>query len=374
MELSLNVNMYDRIDSVESFVSSIGDSIAKSMMFGCESVDQGRILALECLAKRVPPLSLAESYHMIQGKLSMKSDKMLSNLLELGGKYVIHERSAEAAEATFTYGDNELRCCLTWQDAMKEPFVYEGKEKAVCADLAAGKQPPLKPKYQTPRARMQMLWARLVSDSVGFVCPKAKHGIYTPEEVADFDELQPAVSSKSAAKASVVPQQAPKPEPTADVIDVPFDVAPVTATGEQTERIRQLYEILSIPYEKQQQILKDRGAEALRNLELQQAHDLITKLEAMVDQSKSPADAVSAPVEGPALQTTIDAIKEQIGVAVQSGMPSLADEVKQKLQQAGMQRLADLTEREGQRLLKGIGERMLQEFFDADLRGHAPKN
>ena len=55
--------------------------------------------------------------------------------------------------------------------------------------LARGQTPPLKAKYSTPRARMQMLWARCVSDGVRVVAPECVQGIYTPEETADFTEI-----------------------------------------------------------------------------------------------------------------------------------------------------------------------------------------
>jgi len=50
------------------------------------------------------------------------------------------------------------------------------------------KNDELKFNWSTPRKRKQMLWARLVSDVVRAIAPQVVKGIYTPEEVADFDK------------------------------------------------------------------------------------------------------------------------------------------------------------------------------------------
>lgn len=369
------VNPYAKVKDVENFISTVGKDITASGMFGCQSFEQGRILALECLAKGVPPLSLAEGYHLIYGKLAMKASKMLSNFEERGGKCRVIQRTADIVSAQFTIGSNDVTASFTWEEALQEPFVYEGREPQILAELAAGRRPALKAKYQTPRSRMQMLWARLVSDTIGAICASAKHGAYTPEEVADFDEYQ------TAAPAAVVSTAPPAAAPVAaasldeNVEDVSFEPAeafpPVTPESEhvsKTEQIRELYHLLSIPFEKQQDILAKRGVSSLMNLTPDQADELISKLTSLLDASKAPAEAVAMPVSGPALQTTIDAIKAEIRAAEQTGMQGVAQEISEKLKACGMQRLADLSEADGQSLLKQVQIRNLADFFAADLQ------
>jgi len=182
--------VYDRAGDVAGFIREIGDAIYKSRMFGCETAAQGHVLALECAAKRLPPLALAERYHLIQGKLSMKAEAMLADFhTQLGGAHKILERSPKRAAIEITLDGTTTTFELTWTEAMKEPFVYAGKESDVVTTLAAGKREKLqlKPKYATPRARMQMLWARVVSDAIRAFSPEVVAGHYTPEEVADFD-------------------------------------------------------------------------------------------------------------------------------------------------------------------------------------------
>ena len=70
--------------------------------------------------------------------------------------------------------------------------------------LQRGQKPPLKAKYSTPRARMQMLWARCVSDGVRVVAPECVQGIYTPEETSDFVEV-PCTPTRGAATSNAAP-------------------------------------------------------------------------------------------------------------------------------------------------------------------------
>lgn len=343
---------YEKVNDAESFVKQVGGDIAKSRMFGCENEEQGRVLALECYARRQPPMMLAERYHIIQGRLSMKADAMLADFEDAGGKYEIKEYTPDACEILFTRGNQSLSIRISWEDAQKEKWPY-------------GKGDKIKDNWSTPLGRQDMLWARVVSRGVRKLAPAVVSGRYTPEEIVDFD-----TNGSSRPVAATVQAEEPQPE---QVIDVPFETKESPAT-KKTERIRQLYGILSIPFEKQKQILADRNAASLLNLTEEQLDDLLAKLEAMVDQSKVPANATSMDVNGPVGQETIDQIKSQIDQAVQTGMPDLAKEVKQKLQQSGLERLADLTQTEAETLLKSIQMRAMAAFFDADLQGHAPKN
>ena len=88
--------VYDRITDPMAAIATLGRDIAHSQMFGCSNEEQGRVLAMTWFARRTDPLTLAESYHLIQNRLSMKADKMLSGLHERGGRHRIIQRSAES--------------------------------------------------------------------------------------------------------------------------------------------------------------------------------------------------------------------------------------------------------------------------------------
>lgn len=182
--------VYDRITDPAKFIESMGSDILKSEMFGCQTLAQGRIMALECAARKSPPLMLAERYHLIKGKLSMKADAMIGDFVtRAGGSHRIVERTAERAAVELTRDGQSQTFSLTWEEARAEPFVYHGREADVVEKLANGKVEKLKvkEKYATPRSRMQMLWARVVSDAVRAMAPEIVCGCYTPEEISDFD-------------------------------------------------------------------------------------------------------------------------------------------------------------------------------------------
>jgi hypothetical protein len=107
-------------------------------------------------------LEISRTFNVVKGKLSMKADAMLAGFRERGGKHFVIERSAKRAAARFVYDGNDVTEEYTIEDARRE-------------GLAGSPQYQLRPK--------NMLWARLVSNTVRFLAPEVVHGLYTPEEV-----------------------------------------------------------------------------------------------------------------------------------------------------------------------------------------------
>jgi hypothetical protein len=167
---------YDKIDNVSEFVNHFGKAIFDSKMFpGCRNIAQGQVLAMACIAERVTPLKLASRYHFIGGALSMKSDVMLAEFRQRGGDHTLIARTPDVAEVELRIGKGRGAKChrfkFTWEEAKVEAYVR----------MQDGKT--LKENWSTPRRRMQMLWARLISDSVRVMCPEVNAGQYTPEEL-----------------------------------------------------------------------------------------------------------------------------------------------------------------------------------------------
>jgi len=220
-------------------LQTIGKMLEQSGMFGCSQEGQGMVLAMTCVQERMSPLKFIQTYHIIEGKPSMRSDAMLARFMELGGIYKILARDAEKAEISLKYKEAEGVFALTWEDIKKEPFVYKKDGKT------------LKTNWATPRSRMQMLWARVISDAIRAVCPIVNSGSYTPEEMQDFDDNPtPAASAppRKRGKTTDVPdaiettavetpapdkaenKEKPKPEPKAEKAkDAKPDVKPENA-------------------------------------------------------------------------------------------------------------------------------------------------
>ena len=408
--------LYERIPDPTAGANAMGTAIAKSGMFGCSSVDQGIVFGWECLARGIPPLMLAERYHIIFGKLSMKAEAMLAGFEQQGGKYKVVSRTPDLVAMEMTIGGEVYNVSLSWDEAQGEPFCYDGKESDIVKKLTTGNKKglELKPKYATPRARMQMLWARLVSDSVRFLCPNVVSGVYTPEEIEDFDEnqqsgnanggkgkakptasvvegevvsrtveAQPVVAVEMSANAPVtVTEVAPAPAtPTAPTTTT----EPTYCTAEQSRRIQELYIILGVTVEAQHAALAKRKVNAIRSLTTEQADEILGKLEANLaakfkagaaeaeaigGESKADAAAITTTPASPCTPAQIDKAKAALAEYKQIDA-DFNNKLKARLIATGRQKISDLSERDCDRLIALITGKQGEQFFKLDLETYA---
>ena len=183
------------INSVQE-LQFLGTVLSQSQLFGQSNPAEGLAIVAMCQQKRISWMDFMQNFHMIKGRVSKKTDAILADFHRIGGKHEVVARSADCAEAKFSLGKTSYASKITWEDCKAEPFIYEGKEADVVRVIESGDTSRLaiKPKYRTPRARMQMLWARCVSDGVRVVAPECAQGIYTPEETDDFVETAPSTA------------------------------------------------------------------------------------------------------------------------------------------------------------------------------------
>jgi len=150
-----------------SDIRSMAVSIANSKLFGVKTPDEAMALMLIAHAEGRHPALAARDYDIIQGKPAKKSEAMLRDFLQAGGKVEWHELTDTKSDATFSHPEGgTIR--ISWD-----------MERAKAAGLG-GKE--MWKKY--PR---QMLRARLVSEGIKTVCPMATSGMYVPEEIQDLD-------------------------------------------------------------------------------------------------------------------------------------------------------------------------------------------
>lgn len=194
-------------------MQTLGQVLAQSNLFGKRNPAEGLAIVAMCQQKRISWLDFMQNFHMIQGVVAKKTDAIIADFHRMGGTHRVLSRTAEKAEAYFKLGDTDYTSTITWQDCLAEPFVYVGAEKDVVPMLLRGQKPPLKAKYSTPRARMQMLWARCVSDGVRVVAPECVQGIYTPEEASDFVEVPCTYSSPTTSPTTGIATPAPAARP-----------------------------------------------------------------------------------------------------------------------------------------------------------------
>lgn len=224
-----NLSIFDRFTDAKQAVEFLGGVIHQCGMFGCKRPEQGMILALECLTRRTPPLLLAQTYHLIENTLTMRADAMVARFLDLGNGFEIISRTPELAAVDLTVRGKTTRFSFSWDQAKREPFVYKGRKEEILKKLAKGEQPEIKDNYATPHIRMQMLWARCVSDGIKASDSRANHGSYDAWEIDDAEAMViegeatavaevPAITAEQAIRqaeaAYAAQQQQPTQQPT----------------------------------------------------------------------------------------------------------------------------------------------------------------
>ena len=395
------ITVYDRVADTQAAIATLALNIAKSGMFACENEGQAYILALECFARRCTPVDLLSRYHLIKGKLTLKANVMLAEANARGWLHTVKRRDVDGAAIVLRHESNPehaVEVALTWEQAKAEPFVYEGKEGDVVKQLAGGKTPTLKSKYATPRARMQMLWARVVSDAVNACCPEAACGLYPPEVVEDYAddrESLPAGRSKPTKKLSsavvaehVEPQTLPAgPTPA-------ISTAPATATDEQIANLRGLAEVLKLTTQQIGDCLREHGADRFAGLSRQAAdkiagawHNLAAEAaqvqSELVEQAEERAaivsveaqqeaeDAYAMSIDEPCSAEQVEQIKTLV-VEVEQISPGVKDKLRQKLHDSGLRKIADLSFGDARRLINLLEVRAVEAFFNSAITPGVP--
>jgi len=158
-------SVYDRVTNPIEFVATMGEKLAKSGFAGANRVEQGEMIILECMARKMSPFEFSSTYHIVQNKLTMRSDAMLARAMKLGVKVRWKQFDEKAAIADFIVDGHSTEIGYTIKDAARAGLANR-----------AGSW-----KTHTP----EMLRARLISKAIRMVMPEAIHGIYTPEEIQE---------------------------------------------------------------------------------------------------------------------------------------------------------------------------------------------
>lgn len=215
------------INSIED-VSRLGVAVAKSGWFGNIPQSTGEMIAMTMLQERISPVTFKKKYHIINNSLSVTSRAIVSAFKRMGGKMKLHEVGKEKCDITFSYDGNELRYAVTLQEFI-DNGVALAKDGATLKDNWA-------------KFSGDMLYARCCSFAIRKVCPEVDDGLYTAEEVADFDDAPAAPAQKPEPikidKADVAsriaksePAATPTPEPQPEVVEA--EVVPEPAPQRQ---------------------------------------------------------------------------------------------------------------------------------------------
>ena len=151
-------------------IQTMAIAVAKSGLFGMKTPEQAMALMLVAQSENLHPARAAMEYHIINGKPALKADAMLSRFQNAGGKVEWKKYTDDECVGLFSHpsgGSVEI----TWTLAM-----------AAKAGLTSN---PTWKKFS--RA---MLRSRCISEGIRTIYPGVSVGIYTPEEVQDFEPHQ----------------------------------------------------------------------------------------------------------------------------------------------------------------------------------------
>lgn len=166
----------------------LANAVAGSRLFGITRPEEALSLMAIAQAEGMHPAIAARDYHIIQGRPALKADAMLARFQASGGKIEWHMLDDVTADATFSHPQGGV-VRISWT-----------MERAKMAGLGG--------KDMWKKFPRQMLRSRTVSEGIRTVFPGVLVGMYTPEEVRDFDDDKVTTASKS----QVTVQQANQPQ------------------------------------------------------------------------------------------------------------------------------------------------------------------
>jgi len=188
-------------------------ALVDSHLFGIQTKQQAIAIMLVAQAEGLHPATAARDYDIIQGKPSMKTNAMLARFQQAGGRIKWNELTDSCASATFEHP----QCA---------PVTIDWDMKR--ADAAGLKGRDMWRKY--PR---QMLRSRVISEGIRSCFPGVLNGMYCPEEVQDFEEVQekPRLAQRPAADDEDVRANQAKMTPRMWVVEVVKQVEPTANKG-----------------------------------------------------------------------------------------------------------------------------------------------
>lgn len=304
-------------------LSELAKMFTQSQIMGVKTPGDGIVLAMTCMAERITPMEFVQTYHIIQGRPSMRADAMLAKFRSAGGKVVwlnVGDDGKEA-RAKFSYGGDEMEIAFTLAEA----------------ERLIGKKRLEDPDGNWFKSRGPMLRARLTSKALRIIAPELVSGTYLPEEIeeslpatetaeekkaklearrAELKAMEveaastPAVPAEPAKRGRPKKEEAPAPAPvptvaaaaaTDPVVDVPFEVAQIEVkaaeifqesdepcTMEQLQKIVLLGEKLGMSIEEvRDKVCKAASVDDPTKMTFTQADKLVLRYTEAVDKANS---------------------------------------------------------------------------------------
>lgn len=152
-------------------IEKMANAVAASKLFGVKNANEAIALMLVAQAEGMHPATAARDYHVIQGRPALKADAMLARFQQAGGSVQWKEYTDEKVTGVFSHPQGgTLELSWTIQQAKSIGIANKDNWK------------------NYPRA---MLRARVISEGIRSIYPGCVVGVYSPEEIADFDNKPP---------------------------------------------------------------------------------------------------------------------------------------------------------------------------------------
>jgi hypothetical protein len=153
-------------------IATAGALLAQSGMFGAMNQAAGFVIAATCHQQGISLMEFTRTYHIVEGKPSMRADAMLAEFRKAGGKHRILSNTTERAAVELEIDGQKVEFAYDINDAKRTGDCFKGDGKTL--------------KHNWSKRPEDMLWARVISRGVRRLRPEIVAGLYTPEEVEDF--------------------------------------------------------------------------------------------------------------------------------------------------------------------------------------------
>lgn len=184
-----------------SDVQVLATAVARSNLFPAfKTPEQALVLMMMAQVEGCHPMQAVQRYDVIQGKPAKKSDAMLADFQQRGGTITWIEYTDEAVEAEFMSKGMAKPARVKW--------TYKQAEAAGLTSKQTWKQ-----------FKRQMLKARVISEGIRISDPGVVAGLYSPEEVQDFDGRSPAQAVQEAPTSQAADAEVVQSEQQADDAD-----------------------------------------------------------------------------------------------------------------------------------------------------------
>jgi hypothetical protein len=352
-----------KCDSASDFIQLtefFAQTALKAQFLKFNNLEQAKQLAMTAIIRGVDMLEVCLAFDIIGGRLSKKSSAMLAEYKARGGKYKILSRTADLASIEYTYEGQTQTFSLSWDQVKQESYTLDKDGKS------------LKPRYATPYSRSQMMWARLISDSVRAIMPEVTGGYYTPEEMEDIVDgecttIPMNAGSLPAPGGSAITAATTVERPTQAVQKAATAQQDIMISPEQTIELNTLFTLLKITPEQIAASMAARGLTQISELTAAQATEIIAKLKGSLP---SIAGQSSVQMTGPITQELVDSIQNAVKLCAQVGGGAAINEaIFAHLQKHGLL-IHQLTLSEGELLLAAIEQRQTSLFLEVALNGH----